>query len=329
MRMGKITQTAWQRTVRRQLQTRRDEVSAAPSPWTECSAIRTDQGVEFAWADACVNGRSPKTGFYAVLQAAGNLGAGGAEASGVSVRVTLPAGTDEEMLCAIAGEVERACSMLKLEVTAFQGEVSGRVLRPEVFACAAGLRKVSDRLKTGARELIFCGYAGLEGMLRILAEDRQSLNERFVDTFLDRAERLERVLVKPQQILQGCDRRTDSVRQVGSGGILAALWELSEQERIGFDIDMHQIALKQETVEICEHFRLNPYQMTSAGSFIIVTGRAEKVLAGLEKAGAPAVRLGTAGTQKARVIRNGGEIRYLDRPAEDEFMKWQEKREHV
>ena len=116
------------------------------------------------------------------------------------------------------------------------------------------------------------------------------------------------------------------MRQIGSGGILAALWELFEQEQTGFEIDMHRIALKQETVEICEFFRLNPYQMTSAGSFLILTERADEVLAVLEDAGAHAVRLGTAGKQNARVIRNGEETRYLDRPAPDELLRWQTER---
>ena len=61
------------------------------------------------------------------------------------------------------------------------------------------------------------------------------------------------------------------MRQIGSGGILASLWELAETVRTGFEIEMPQINLKQETVEICEFYRLNPYLMTSAGSYLILT----------------------------------------------------------
>ena len=116
------------------------------------------------------------------------------------------------------------------------------------------------------------------------------------------------------------------LRQIGSGGILAALWELSETAHTGFEIDMPQIALKQETVEICEFYRLNPYLMTSAGSYLILTSEAEAVVRVLEDAGVSAVRLGAARDQSARVIRNGEEIRYLDRPAPDELERWRAER---
>ena len=207
--------------------------------------------------------------------------------------------------------------------------------QPVIYACAAGVREnipgrdaEQQTAESGSgAELLMCGYAGLEGTLRILSESRTDLSTRFTDTFLDEAGRLEDELVTPEQVLRvfAADGNA-AVRQIGSGGILAALWELFEQEQAGFEIDMHRIALKQETVEICEFFRLNPYQMTSAGSFLILTERADEVLAVLEDAGAHAVRLGTAGRQNARVIRNGEETRYLDRPAPDELLRWQTER---
>ena len=207
--------------------------------------------------------------------------------------------------------------------------------QPLIYACAAGVKEnISCRdtemvnvKNENSAELLMCGYAGLEGTLRILSESRADLSTRFTDTFLDEAERLEDELVMPGQMLRVFDADGNAaVRQIGSGGILAALWELCEQKEAGFEIDMHHIALKQETGEICEFYRRNPYQMTSAGSFLILTERADEVLAALEDAGAHAVRLGTAGKQNARVIRNGEETRYLDRPAPDELLRWQTER---
>ena len=91
---------------------------------------------------------------------------------------------------------------------------------------------------------------------------------------------------------------------------------------IGFEIDMSAISLKQETVEICEFYRLNPYQLTSAGSFLIVTPDALEVIRILEQVGARAIRLGVTKPQNARVITSGEEVRYLDRPAPDELESW-------
>ena len=178
------------------------------------------------------------------------------------------------------------------------------------------------------REIVQCGYAGLEGMLRILGESREDLEERFVSTFLDQAEALTGAMVRPEQLLNVFESDSMAVvRQIGSGGILAALWELSETAHTGFEIDMPRIALKQETVEICEFYRLNPYLMTSAGSYLILTSEAEAVVRVLEDAGVSAVRLGAARDQNARVIRNGDYTYiYLDRPAPDELERWRAER---
>ena len=94
----------------------------------------------------------------------------------------------------------------------------------------------------------------------------------------------------PEQILSlfkdsDAQPRVTAVCQAGSGGILAALWELSEILHTGLETDMQAISIRQETVEICEFYRLNPYQMASAGSFLIVTEDAQAVIEILEKAG--------------------------------------------
>lgn len=152
--------------------------------------------------------------------------------------------------------------------------------------------------------------------------------------FLAEAEAMNRELVLPQALAkalelkrsdgEGTDRRcVTAVRQIGSGGILAALWDLAEHAQIGLESDLGLMTLRQETVEICEFFHLNPYQMTSAGSFLLAADHAEEVIAVLKEAGARAGRLGVARAQNARVITSGEEVRYLDRPAPDELMRWQ------
>ena len=51
--------------------------------------------------------------------------------------------------------------------------------------------------------------------------------------------------------------------QIGEGGVFAALWDLLEPLELGMEIRMDQILICQETVEISEFYRVNPYLMTS------------------------------------------------------------------
>lgn len=48
---------------------------------------------------------------------------------------------------------------------------------------------------------------------------------------------------------------------------------------------MKKISILQETIEVCEHFRLNPYQMISTGSFLAVTDNGEVLADALNNQG--------------------------------------------
>ena len=224
MREGRITQTAWKRSVGRKLHTKRKETIWEPAPWEKYSGFEAEGSIGFVWADAQASGYTEQTGYYAVYHAAGELAARGVSAVGASVRVLFPKGSSENRLAGLASEVERACSELKVQVTGLDGEVTEGVSRIIVFVSAAGTipeRSLLQERYTGDKDvpgsIILCGYAGLEGMLRILGEAGEDLSERFVSSFLARAETLSKDMVKPGQLLEtaGCDVK--AVRQIGSG----------------------------------------------------------------------------------------------------------------
>lgn len=359
MRAGKISQTVWNRYIRKQLHTEREEVLNVPS-WTEnCSAVGCNGADVFLWSETWASGTGGNTGYYAALKAAGDLAARGAEPVGASVNLLLPADAEEELAGELTAGVEEACRRMGMQVSAVSGEASTAAARPIVCVTAAGVAKAAAEAGSPAREgsaetrrnisavptdsvssrggvarpgqeILLCGYAGLEGTLRILDEAEKELSGRFVPSFLRKAAELKADLVTPGILLgawkEAGRQSISSVRQIGDGGIFAALWEMAEAAGIGMELDLRAISMKQETVEICEFFRINPYQLTSAGSFLISTDNAGQVMEVLEKAGARAGRLGVATAQKARVITSGEEVRYMDRPAADELLRWQDKR---
>ena len=49
------------------------------------------------------------------------------------------------------------------------------------------------------------------------------------------------------------------------------LWEVAEGANVGLEADLKKIPIRQETVEICEVFHLNPYHIMSSGSVLAVT----------------------------------------------------------
>lgn len=333
LRQGKITKTVWRRSVEKPLH-KSKRVGAPGIAYEEnCSIIALPQNTVLC-AERTVWGNSSQNAAWAVLGAAGEVAVEGAVPQGAFLQCLFPEGTEEETLRELTEAAGRICAELKLPVTGIQADVSCAVNRNVVSAVVQGTVSSKEPILAGGahsgQEIVLCGYVGLEGMLRILEETEQELSHRFVPSFLAQAGRLESELVLPQTVLDVCAQRKNAgitaIRQIGSGGILAALWDMAEQSDVGLEVSLPGMTLKQETVEICEFFQINPYLLTSVGSFIIVADHAEPVIEVLEKAGARAGRLGVIKGQNARMITSGEEIRYLDRPAEDELVRWQTER---
>ena len=84
-------------------------------------------------------------------------------------------------------------------------------------------------------------------------------------------------------------------------------------------IDLKKIPVKQETIEICEFFELNPYELLSGGCLIMTAKDGGALAAALRKEDIPAAVVGKTTAGNDRVIYNEDEKRYLDRPKTDQI----------
>ena len=112
-----------------------------------------------------------------------------------------------------------------------------------------------------------------------------------------------------------------SMHDLSQGGIFNALWEMADQAGVGLEVDLKKIPVRQETIEICEYFDINPYYLYSAGALLVGTAHGEALVSYLGAQGIPASVIGRVTDGNDRVIRNGSEQRYLDRPKPDEWYR--------
>src|SRR3712207_610082 len=91
-------------------------------------------------------------------------------------------------------------------------------------------------------------------------------------------------------------------------GVFGALCEMAEAAGCGLEVDLNTIPIRQETVEICEFFHVNPYQIMSSGSMLMITENGENLVRELEKAGIPARVIGVLTDRNDRILQNGSEI---------------------
>lgn len=271
-------------------------------------------------------------GAYAFLVQANELAARGIYTASVEARISIPADMDKSRINSVRNHMKR--SVKKLSEEGFtvrnlqiQGGIQTALRVPAVRVTAAGATGRSKRLQSACltaragQDILLVGQIGVEGMLRIIGERERELRERFTASFIRQMKAYDSEVCGLQKIAAAQEQGLAVIRQITEGGILAALWRLSEESGLGMSLDMKKIAIRQETIEVCEYFRLNPYQLTSGGSFLMLAEHGEPAAETLRQKGMPAVIIGQLTDNNDKVIHNGEDVRYIDRPAPDELMK--------
>ena len=269
---------------------------------------------------------------YGLLTEVNELAAQGVHAGSAEIRIEIPADMDKSRMHSIRNHIAKA--MEKLETEDFQleelhiaGEKCAALRVPQIVITAAGetdqKERIADALLTAraGQDIVYAGWAGLEGMLRIIGEKEAELRERFTPAFIGQMKAYDSELCGLSKIAVADAMGVSVIRQVSRGGILASLWDLAKDTELGLNLDLKKIAVRQETIEVCEHFRLNPYQLASGGSFLMLTENGEALADALNQKGIQAAVIGQLTDSNDKIIHNGEDMRYIDRPAPEELMK--------
>lgn len=325
MKLGKIPETVLKRSVFKQIHHRRNEILVRPGVGEDCAMLEVAPDEVIVMSTDPITGTANDIGILAVHITANDIASSGAEPIGIMLTIIMPADCSESDLKEIMKDVESVCSELNMEVMGGHTEVSNAVNQPLVSVTGIGKIKKSEMIKTAGlkpgQELVMTKWAGLEGTA-ILAKDKEDvLKERFHRDFLERASSLfqEISVVKEAKIARKVG--VTSMHDVTEGGIFGALWEVAAASNVGIEVDLKKIPVKQETIEICEVFDINPYMLISSGCMLISTDKGNALVEALAKEGISSAIIGKVIEGNDRIITNEDERRFLEPPKADELYK--------
>mgnify|MGYP001073232327 CR=1 FL=1 len=215
-------------------------------------------------------------------------------------------------------------------------------------------------LLTPGNELVVAGAVALEGTVQIAKMKHDILREHFSESFLRNAGELRAVYgtvgenddscVLPEnredccgeQLAAGGKRSATIIEKVegcaawkaaeaagatalyvmGEGGFLSALWKMAEASQVGLEMDFTKVPIRQETIEICEIFDVNPYELESCGALLMTADNGHDIIKILSDAGIKASVIGRTTADPNKILRNDDEVRYLDTPNRDEVYRF-------
>lgn len=325
MKIGKLPEPVLIRSVLKQVKHRRPEVLVGPSVGQDCAALQVGPEEVLVMSTDPITGTVKDLGSHCIHITANDLAASGAEPLGVMLTILLPDTMEEPQLRRLMQEAEKTCEELNIEVLGGHTEITNVVRQPLISVTGVG--KIPRRQLTTLRhiepgqDVVVTKWIGLEATAILSKECEEELSARFPAGLVDVAKGFGKYLsvVKDARIAVDCG--VTAMHDITEGGVFGALWEMASGAGVGLEVDMKKIPIRQETVEICEYFGLNPYQIMSSGSMMIVTDQGHELVRRLEAEGIHGTVIGRTTGGNDRILRNGEDVRYLDKPQPDELYK--------
>ena len=331
MKTGKISESVLKRSVLRQIENQVQEVKKGAGVGGDCAFLAWENpvpgpGEEMGVAASAQTIALPvkRAAYLAVMAAANNLAAAGAHPVAVTLSLTLPEETQEQHLREWVRQADECGRELGMQIAGGHTEVSAKVQVPVITATALGKGRMETQSPPESfqgLDIVMSKWIGMEGAFLIASEREQELLGRYPAGLLGGAREQGKYLSVAPEAAIAQKSGVYAMHDVRCGGIFGALWEVSQKLGVGLCVNLKKIPVRQETIEVCEFYNLNPYGLISGGALLMLTRQGEYLAEQLEGAGISAAVIGKTNGSNDKIVCNKDETRYLGPPVPDEIYK--------
>lgn len=174
-------------------------------------------------------------------------------------------------------------------------------------------------------DIVMTKWLGLEGTAVIARDSFDSLKARYPLDIVEEAAGFLRYASIIPEAATAVKSGASYMQAVREGGIFGGLWELAAKTSVGLVADLKSIPVRQETIEVCEYFDLNPYELMAGGSLLITCKNGGAFVRELLAEGIFAAVIGKVTEGNDRIIRHEDESRFLEPARGDEIYAYFKK----
>lgn len=322
MRPGKISENVLKRSVLKKIKTHRKEVVSGAGIGKDCAILAFGEE-QTVLSVTPVTAPVTELSSYAIPMVLNNIAVAGAHPVGVMLSILLPEETEETELRQIMEQAEEVCHAWNVEIMGGHTEVTSVVAKPVMTVTGVGRKEAAragfpQGIKAN-QDIVVSKWIGLEGTARLAKEHKEELCSKYPVRMIEEAAGYDKYLSVIPEAATAMKSGVCGMHDVSRGGIFGALWEMASGAGVGLEVDLKKLPIKQETVEICEFFELNPYELLSGGCLIMVTEDGNGLVSALAREEIPAVIVGRTTDSNDRILYNEDEKRYLDMPKTDQI----------
>ena len=316
--IGKISETVLDRSVTKIIKNNHVDIKGA-AKGLDC-AFFSDMAVSTGY----VAHEEDMAGSHAIIKACNNLWTSFVKPEYISLSISMPDSYREIRLKEIMKQVSETAHDLDVRIAGGHTEYVKGLANPIISVTAFGKPLKTLPLTEYEKEadIVMTKWIGLMGTAVISRQKKDELITKLPAYYVDDAIGLGQFLsiAKEASLALGFDR-IYAMHDVAGGGIFAALWEICESLKMGCRVELDRIPVRQETIEVCEFFDINPYTLRGDGSLLIVTDDSEALTKSLTDQGIKATVIGRTTKCIDRVILRDDETRFLESSNTDELTK--------
>ena len=294
MKRGKVSDTILDRSVFKLLGRRGN--TSKPAYGQDAAHIHS-QGWDTLAAAA--------TGSLAVYRAVNNISAAGGAADCIMNTIIIDEKSREIRLKEIIKELDRQCQVVGVGIAGGHTTVCPNVNSPV------------------GQDIVMTKHIGMSGIRTVISHKRDEILNVLPEHVINKAFAADEELIIAKEAQIFIKQNIDgAMHDASEGGIFAALWDMAEYSGTGLDIDLRHISVKQEIIEICELFNINPYILDSMGCLLMTCENGCDIVNIMNQNGIEAAVIGKITDGNNRIIHNTEEDRYLGLPEQDEIYRF-------
>lgn len=326
MNYGRVSESVFDRSIYKTIRTsgyteKKDGVGLG----ADCAILALENS-RVMTTQAFANGKDAYVAVRAVMAARNKIATQGALGAKtyMTLHLSIPTELREAKLRGMIEQVALLSEQLKMSIEDVQVHVVPGITT--VLATAQVMADMQGKVHTLKKaepnqDLVMTKWLGLEGTALLANMKSSALETRYPLGLIETAKEFHQYLSIEAEAAMAEKSDVSAMYAVREGGIFGGLWEFAQSNGVGLVIDLKKIPVKQETIEVCEFFDVNPYKLLSGGNLLIATSKGNQLVAQLAQEGISATVIGTTTQGNDRIVTNEEETRYLEPAREDEIYK--------
>jgi hydrogenase expression/formation protein HypE len=322
---GKIPIDILKEVVFKNLGAKRDEVVLGPAAGIDCAVINLGDKSLIVKTDP-ITGALERIGWLAVNVNANDVSTFGVEPAFFLSCILLPENAERKTVEIISTQMNKAAKELGMAIVGGHCESTPGLSNPIVVGCAMGVTEKGQYVtaagaKAGDR-ILMTKTAGIEGTAILASDRKEKLKSALSPPALKIAQEFfAKISVTKEALTAYRSGGVQAMHNPTEGGIAGGIHEIADASNLGFRIYEERIPIAEETVQICQFFKINPLCLIASGSMLIAarTELAENILTSLRKKQISATAIGEflSSPEKRIIVRKNGAEQELKRPVSD------------